>query len=303
MLTPEQQELRRCGIGGSEIAAVAGLNPYEGPLQVWLRKKDLAEHVETDDTERGQFLESGMLRWYRKRHGDGCTIIQPGTLIYRKCPIVRATPDFQNIGVAVGEIKVPRRGEQWGEPGTDDIPDYHIPQLIWEMAVTGERLAHQWVLRYGSPALYEVPWDEDLFNALRECAEQFWHDHVKTNNPPPVDGSEKTRRWLDKQHPRAGKEWLNADSVLNGRLQRLHVIKRNIADLEREESLINNQLRDAIGPAHGLVSDVAKVTWGVQKGKIAYKRACEAAGLGKAQLEQHRGAPSRVLRVTFKREV
>lgn len=37
-LSPEQHAIRRGGISGSEIAAVAGLNPWAGPIDVWRSK-------------------------------------------------------------------------------------------------------------------------------------------------------------------------------------------------------------------------------------------------------------------------
>ena len=53
MLTAEQIELRKTGVGSSDIGAVAGLSPYASPLDVWLQnrerylKADLTKTIET----------------------------------------------------------------------------------------------------------------------------------------------------------------------------------------------------------------------------------------------------------------
>jgi len=46
------QRNRRKGIGGSDVAAIAGLNPWKTPLQVW-KEKVLGDTVE----------ENAAMRW------------------------------------------------------------------------------------------------------------------------------------------------------------------------------------------------------------------------------------------------
>ena len=37
-MTPEQREARRSSLGASEIAAVAGIDPFRGPWDIWAEK-------------------------------------------------------------------------------------------------------------------------------------------------------------------------------------------------------------------------------------------------------------------------
>ncbi len=70
MLTAEQHENRATGIGGSDAAAVCGLNPYKSPVDVYLEKVGAAAPV--DETERmfwGNKLEDVVADVYSDRTG------------------------------------------------------------------------------------------------------------------------------------------------------------------------------------------------------------------------------------------
>lgn len=60
--SPEWHEMRRSGLGGSDIATVLGLNPYEPPSSIWRLKRGLdAPWGGNEATRRGQELESTVL--------------------------------------------------------------------------------------------------------------------------------------------------------------------------------------------------------------------------------------------------
>jgi putative phage-type endonuclease len=204
MLTPEQHAVRRQGIGGSEIAAVCGLNPWSKPIDVWLVKRGVAESSSSFHTERGNYLEDGFLAWYaarfKRKHID-----RPGTLVHARHPLVIATPDAVADRHTVVEIKAPhwRTGADWGEPETDQVPDYYLPQTMWEMAVTGLQEADVVAFLDGDIRRYRVGFDQTLFEALLEQAERFWRDHVVTGAAPPEDGSESYSEYLARRFPQS----------------------------------------------------------------------------------------------------
>src|SRR5205823_5075211 len=77
------------------------------------------------------------------------------------------------------------RSEEWGEPGTSQIPDHYAVQVQHQMAVTGYREADVAVLFSGSDLkLYTVPFDKPLVEGLIELESAFWR-HVTTATPPP----------------------------------------------------------------------------------------------------------------------
>ena len=82
-----------------------------------------------------------------------------------------------------------RTARAWGADGSDEIPRYYYPQVIWEMAVLGVRQAHVAAFMGDQMRIYNIPWSQDVFDALYEAAERFWARHVVPKVPPPPDAS------------------------------------------------------------------------------------------------------------------
>lgn len=189
-LSPEQLALRRSGITGTDLPAILGLSPWRTAFDVWLDKAGKAPSVEVnEDMERGTFLEDGAIRWYA--HRTGARVEQPGTVVSRRNPLVIATPDGivylareePECGL---EVKMPSSPRGWGEPGTDAVPDYYLPQVAWNMAATGLQKWDVFAVLGGKPCLYHVARDTELEGLLVEEASRFWRDHVVTGKPPEV---------------------------------------------------------------------------------------------------------------------
>lgn len=80
------------GLGASEIAAVAGLNPHASPWDVWLAKTGQSRFEGNELTEWGQRLEPAI----RQKYSDetGLDVVVPRTsLFHPERPWQRATPD------------------------------------------------------------------------------------------------------------------------------------------------------------------------------------------------------------------
>lgn len=272
-LTAEQKQTRARGIGGSEIASVAGVDPYRGPLDVWLRKTGrVADVAPSHHAERGTYIGPALTEWYAARTGR--TVSHRGaheqTLVCESSPIVIATPDglVHSAGrgskvVAVLEVKAPdwRAAHLWGEPGTDEIPDHYHPQVQWEMAAAGVDSAEVAALLSGDLAIYSVSFDGELFAALLEAAERFWRDYVTPDKAPPSDGGETAREWLLQQHPRAVRDVLQGCAKDAAAMRELATVKASIKDLEEREGKLRHQLMAVIGDHEGLVCEAVKVSW------------------------------------------
>jgi putative phage-type endonuclease len=192
-LTEEQLRIRRGGVTGTDICALLGSSPFSTPFDVWLEKLGKAEPKEdTPDTERGRFLEDGGRRWYAHRTG-AIRVEQPGTVVSRRHPLIIATPDgvaHHRDGVRVLEIKMPRRAHGWGEPGTDAVPPWYLPQALWQLAALDMERADVFAVLEGEPCLYRVARDVEVEGLLVETAERFWRDHVLTGKPPEVTAAD-----------------------------------------------------------------------------------------------------------------
>ena len=313
-LTAEQHAIRATGIGGSEIADVAGLGRYSRSINIWERKTGRAPpDAPTHHMLRGQYLEGGMRDWYSQIVNElrGPTSVLPGkTERHPEHKLVVATPDglvFPNQGALerVLELKSPgfRTADQWGEPGTDEVPIEYVAQTTWEMAVTGAQLADVGALIDGDLRIYTVAYSPSLFEALLERAERWWRDYVVADTPPPPDGSESYSDHLARRFPRSNGDLLIAtpeDDALAAALREARDAKDR-AESRYEE--LRQRLQARIADADGLAGTGWKITWREQKGRSSLDQkalAAEAPELVAKHTKQ--GKSFRVFRPTFSKE-
>lgn len=261
MLTAEQHAIRATGIGGSEIAAIAGLSPWMRPIDVWQRKMGIAPEVEGHHMERGTYLEPGLVAWACKRTGRAyhpCST----TLQHPRHRRVVATPDALAPGRTL-EVKSPgwRNQDAWGESGTDQVPEYYTPQLMFEAACAGAQFADAAAEINGDLRIYSVAFDEDLFESLAEMAGKFWRDHVETGIPPPVDFSESYKDFLTRRFPES-RGFIRPAGIAEELLaEELRAARAVRVEAEKREDEIANKIRASIGDADGIEGPWGRITW------------------------------------------
>jgi putative phage-type endonuclease len=270
-LTKEQLEVRRRGVTGSEIAAVAGLSPWQSPIDVYERKIGQGESVpDSHHIERGNFLEGGLLRWLE--HRKGYEVRPVGTVVHQDLDFVIATPDGEAVDretgelVAAVEVKSPsfRSAGDWDDPISrpDGIPDYYIPQVTWECAVLGASVCDVAALIGGDLRVYTVPFNRYLFEVLAEKARVFMQ-HVESRTPPPVDGSDSATQWLKMQFPKHDpkKKFLTATETDEDMITKYHWVCQEMKQLESEKKLYENRIKERLGDAPGIQGTFGKIHW------------------------------------------
>jgi putative phage-type endonuclease len=311
-------ELEKTGIGGSRIAALAGLSPWSSPSDVWAEVFGMADRKDaTADLMRGLHLGPALCRWYADMTQMHVSHIgnyeqtrqHPEHAVVQATPdgLVGRTPDAKRIKVL--EVKAPhwRTADQWGEPGTDDIPEHYLPQVTWEMAATGLPAADVGALIDGELRVYTVAFNPRLFDALLHLAEAFWHDYVLTQTPPPVDGSEGARKLLLKLYPRATAPLVEAQEAHLELLREYTEIRAKAKEMETRESEIKNKIMEAIGQADGMTSPVANAYWKLRDGRPRWQEVAEDAMKDFAEEEkdkivfEHTGAAYRHFQIYAKR--
>jgi putative phage-type endonuclease len=272
-LTPEQIALRRTGIAASEVAAVAGLNPYLKPIDVWSAKLGLVEPFEGNKSSKwGDLLEQVIADHYGKEHAAEKIVVRHpkviegsvnGTLVREISPRFRliATPDrlvyrkrmpqpFRNLQIKTAGL---RQEDAWGEPGTDQVPEHYLIQVAAEMAVIGVDETDLAVLIGGQDDReYRIKRDMELEGQLIEICERFWVDHILTQTPPPVDGSENYSDYLKRRFPRDVRPMLPATEEAIGLLSELRSARASKESFEKHEAGLVNTLKALISDAGGI---------------------------------------------------
>lgn len=306
-LTAEQQRIRSRGIGSSEIAAVAGLNPWMSPLDVYARKLDLAQPDGTFHTERGTYLEPALIAWYASRTGHA--VVPANTRVHSRHPVVIATPDgiVEDVPAAL-EIKAPnwRTAHHWGEPGTDDIPEYYLPQVTWHMAVMGFDRCDVAALIDGDLRIYTVGYDRELFGALLDIASRFWREHIETRMPPAADSSERTKELLASLYPRAVEDVITADDDAAEWAAELRIAKEARKAAEDRTRECEARLKEHIGSHAGMHGERFKISWKNRKDveKVDYAAIVAELGASDELIAKHtkRAPGPRVFRMTWSKD-
>lgn len=280
MLTPEQLELRRTGIGGSEIAALLGEDAFSSPFDVWLSKTQGWVRPSNPDMERGNFLESGIADWYAARTGS--VLVESGTQRHATVPIAFCTPDrFERVSpgiVRLISIKSPRRGYAWGKEGTDDVPPGYLLQLQWEHATCSSRGMHLTedmrlvALVDGDLRVYETKADLEMQAWMLEYAQEWWARHVVGGEQPPLDGSSEANRWLRSKFPRDTAPIRPASMAEDLGMLELRAVEADLERLKAEADTLKLALMQSIGDAGGLESPAGRITYRADKnGKRSFR--------------------------------
>lgn len=273
-LSPSQLAERAEGITATDIAAIVGVHPYRSAVNVFADKAGLsAPFIGNDRTKWGNLLEPVLREDYEERKAVRVEV--HGTMHHTGRPWMMATPDGL---VYERNDAMPSRGleikchtvhlaYQYGTPGSDEIPQYELCQVTWNMAVTQLPRWDVVVFLDGQPIDYVIDEDRELIDQLRLRAERFVRDHVKTGTPPPPDGSEAYSDWLKAKH--SSDNALAALVRVDGEpdtmqlIADLRDIRDEIAEREDREGKVVQSLKARIG-------DQAGVEW--PNGKPAPKK-------------------------------
>ena len=210
-------------IGGSEAAAVLGLSPWKTPYQVWCDKLGLSGDQETSPAmEWGTRLEPVI----RQKYADetGRVVRWPvgdewGHMQSEEYPFMGATLDGLTDDGRGLEIKTSRSGAEWGDEGTDQVPQVYVVQCQHSMVVSKLEVFDIALLIGGSDfRIYEVPADPELQQIIIEREREFWQMVESKTPPEPITYADAIRRFgtSHEETVTATPEVLEAVQVLRG---------------------------------------------------------------------------------------
>jgi len=284
-LTSKQLELRRTGVGASEIAALAGLSRWSSPIAIFEAKVLGAQIESTYSMDLGTEIEAPIARIWAKQHRR--FLARVATLRHPTKSFALATPDRavylsaeargdgrrlrDDVRSAEKLLQVKstnwRLRHLWGEEGTDAIPDEYLCQAHWEGSVAGLSVV-DFAVDFDKTSLahYRVVVDHGIFQALYEIAERFMVDHVAKKIPPPPDATDRYGEYLARAFPRDETAVLeevqtSAEEQLLRTIELFAKLKAGEKRLKALKSLCYNTIASRIGAGAGLVGDFGKITF------------------------------------------
>jgi predicted phage-related endonuclease len=256
-------------MSASKIAAVVGLSPYESRFSLYHRMAGLIPAQEDDPAlRRGHYLEPAVMAWFRDQHPtweitaaqattpDEWLTLPDGRRhpVWRSAmdPIFTASPDgfaLTEDGRACVEVKTASDSDEWGAPGTDEIPKGYLTQVQWQMGVLGLPRTYVAVLTaYLDLREYVVDFDPEDWAYLTAEAHAFLDSLPggSAEQKPDIDRHTATYEAVKQLHPEIEdrKVELDADLVREYCTAR-HALTHAEARLQQATS----RVADALGNA------------------------------------------------------
>lgn len=274
---------RQLGCGGSDLAAILGMDGHGGALRVWLEKTGQARPERNVRLERsarrGHRLEGLVAEFFAEE--TGLTVLDsPGTLQHVDHPhwianpdrLTTAPDDRDDLGVLECKTRTWRSARFEGWHG-DEAPDRPAIQAHWYLTVSGYRHAHLAGLIDDDLTWFRLERDEELCGLLADAADRFWHDHVLPGVPPKADGSHATTDLLARLWDAREEATVEVDPVEAMLLgQRRRELKAAQSRLDGELTEVENRMRQLAGDAEvATVGGKPVYTWR-QNGQFAHAR-------------------------------
>jgi putative phage-type endonuclease len=226
---------RKNYLGGSDLGAIAGLNPYRTALDVYLDKTSDDIRCETSHAMRwGTLLEDTIAKEYAEVTGQTIEI-EPNTIYHHSMKFLGANIDrWVGDKEYVLECKTAgfTRGKEWGEEGTDQIPESYLVQVAYYAAICAVPKVDIAVLIGGQDfRIYTYERSKELEDKLIKIACNFWDNHIEKRIPPKCVSTRDTFNLF----PQSNYHEIVAESNIIEKLQELKGAKE-------EESRIQNTI-------------------------------------------------------------
>ena len=259
----EWKAARRRGIGGSDAAAIAGLNRFKSPLAVYLEKiGELDKDVDSESAYWGKILEEVVAREFERRTGKRVHKVN-AILVHPKCDFMIANIDRKVVGEnAILECKTTSayNAKEWQ---SDEIPQEYIIQVQHYMAVTGTAYAYVAALIGGNRFVWKkIERDDELIDNLIKIELEFWH-FVETKTLPDIDGSESTAEVLNLLYPLSSTvdETILLSPDANDLIEERNTLVEQIKQLEEMKAEKENRIKALLGEHESGRTDKYFVSW------------------------------------------
>ena len=196
----EWMRYRKCGNGGSDVAAILGISKWNSVVSLWMDKTNQTnEPVEENEAMQwGTIMEPIIRKHFAEVTGK--TVVEVKAMLqHPEHPFMLADVDGLTTddegNPAILEIKTASeyKRAEW----ENDIPSYYQTQVQHYLCVTGVQKAFVAVLIGGNSfKVYEVDADTEIQAMLVAVEKDFWNK-VQNMIRPEMDGSDAAKNLMD----------------------------------------------------------------------------------------------------------
>ena len=270
----EWLQLRKSGIGGSDAGAICGVNPFSSPMKVYHDKTcDIQEEQDSESIRQGHDLEQYVAERFMETTG---LKVRRSNYMYRSTThsFMIADVDRLVVGEDAGlECKTASayNADKWKD---GEIPLHYIMQCYHYMAVTGKRTWYIAAVILGREFVYrKLEWDDEVIHQMIDIEQNFWENHVQKGILPNPDGTKVSDEILEQYFHTAKKASTIELVGFDEKLGRREEISLQIAELQKEQSQIEQEIKLYMQDNEIAVSDSYRVSWSnVETARLDTKR-------------------------------
>ena len=260
----EWLKYRTQGIGGSDVAVIAGINPFKSIYQLWREKTGQieAEQTENEYAHFGTMLEPIVKKEFMQRTGLKVRA-KRALLQSSEYPFMIADLDGsinENGEMCIFEAKTASAYKQniWEE----GVPIEYVLQVQHYMAVTGARKAYVAVLVGGNHFYYhEVMRNDEMIEKIIVMEKYFWEQCVLAGKEPIPDGSSATTTYFDNRYSETNGETIQLPEEVIPICKQYDELSKQLEELKVAREAVSNQLKSYLKECEiGTVGEW-KVTW------------------------------------------
>lgn len=252
-------ELRRKGIGGSDAAAIVGLDRYRSAFDVYAEKIGLkTQQPDNEAMRQGRDFEDYVAQRFMEATSKKVRR-RNAMLQHPKHTFMTANIDRWVVGENAGlECKTTSVLNRAKFSQGEFPPNYYV-QCVHYMAVTG---AEHWYLAVlvlnKAFYVFTIERDEAEIQALIEAEKHFWENHVLKQIPPAPDGTESTSELIKQLFPEAREREEIALYGHEDKIQQYLELDAQVKELTQKRDALKQELQLAmsdaeIGRAQGYV--------------------------------------------------
>ena len=296
----EWKALRSNYIGGSDAAAVVGLNAFASPYSLWAEKTGKVPGFSGNlATEVGTFLEEFVAQKFADITGKKVRKANQ-SFINSDYPWAIANIDRDIVGEDAGlEIKTTSEMNLKKFKGGEYPANYYV-QCVHYMAITGKKRWYLAVL-IGNREFkwFTIERDEGEIAALMQAEKDFW-EYVKNDTPPPVDGSSATSETIKTIYAESNSMSVDLYSYQTD-IEQYIAIGKQIKELENLQNESANRIKAYMEDAEIGENDRFKVSWKSQTRSTFDSKRFAADHSDLDLSEYYKTSTSRVFRVSEKK--
>lgn len=250
-LNEEQLAFRVGRVTASIAPAILGADPYRTPGDALLEiKGELHPERENEAMAMGNLFEPALVQWAANQLGIPVARTN-ATAVHPLHEAIMATLDAVLEDGTIVEAKTvglngPAFADDWGEPGTDQVPDKVLVQCYVQLACyePAQRVVVPVVIGQRGHFLYFIERDDVEIDALVDRLRDWHHDHILHGIPLPAEQAPQLPTLMRRKRE-PGKVWEASEDIAARYIAAIDALRAAEASAEAAKAELLHAAGDA----------------------------------------------------------